>query len=83
MCELVVKADLLSDYFDSKQPRESVDLVLACRPSPSLATFAFRSREVRHLLLDLDPYGVTLMVTHWVCLIFLLRNLMLWHLVLV
>ena len=26
-------------------------------PSPGLTTFAFRSREVRHLLLDLDPYG--------------------------
>ena len=28
-------------------------------PSPSLTTFAFRSSEVRHLLLDLDPYGGT------------------------
>ena len=44
---------------DSKQFREAVDLPLTCHPSPSLTTFAFRSREVRLLLLDLDPYGGT------------------------
>ena len=59
VCESVGKADLLSDYFDSKQSREAVDLPLTCHPSPSLATFAFRSRAVRRLLLDLDPYGGT------------------------
>ena len=57
MCESVGKADLLSDHFDSKQSREAVDLPLTCHPSPSRTTFAFRSSEVRHLLLDLDPYG--------------------------
>ena len=57
VCELVGNADLLSDHFDSKQSREAVDLPLICHPSPSLTTFAFRSSEVRHLLLDLDPYG--------------------------
>ena len=57
--EWVGKADLLSDYFDSKQCRESVDLPLTCHPSPSLSTFAFRSSEVMRLLLDLDPYGGT------------------------
>ena len=36
-----------------------IDLPLTCHPSPSLTTFAFRSREVRRLLLDLDPYGGT------------------------
>ena len=30
MCELVGKADLLSDHFDSKQSREAVDLSLTC-----------------------------------------------------
>ena len=50
MCESVGKADLLSDYFDSKQSREAVDLQVACHPSPSLTTFAFRSSEVRRLL---------------------------------
>ena len=58
-CELVGKADLLSDHFDSKQSRESVDLLVTCHPSPSLTTFAFRSSEVKRLLLDLDPYGGT------------------------
>ena len=59
VCESVGKAELLSDNFDNKQSREAVDLPLTCRPSPSLTTFAFRSREVRRLLLDLDPYGGT------------------------
>ena len=59
VCASVGKADLLSDDFDSKQSREAVDLPLTCHPSPSLTTFAFRSREVRRLLLDLDPYGGT------------------------
>ena len=59
MCESVRKVDLLSDHFDSKQSREAVDLLLTCHPSSSLTTFAFRSREVRRLLLDLDPYGDT------------------------
>ena len=59
VCESVGKADLLSDHFDSKQSLAAVDLLLTCHPSPSLTTFAFRSREVRHLLLDLDPYGGT------------------------
>ena len=59
VCKSVGKADLLSDRFDSKQSREAVDLSLTCHPSPSLTTFAFRSREVKSLLLDLDPYGGT------------------------
>ena len=57
MCESVGKADLLSDHFDGKQSRESVDLPLTCHQSPSLTSFAFRSSEVRRLLFDLDPYG--------------------------
>ena len=59
VCESVGKADLLTDHFDSKPSREAVDLPLTCHPSPSLTTFAFRSSEVRRLLLDLDPYGGT------------------------
>ena len=35
------------------------DLPLTCHPSPRLTTFAFRSIEMRRLLLDLDPYGGT------------------------
>ena len=56
VCELVGKADLLSDHFDSKQSREALDLPLTCCMSPSLTTFAFRSSNVRHLL---DPNGGT------------------------
>ena len=59
VCESVGKADLLSDHFDSKQPREAVELPLTCHPSPSLTTFAFMASEVRRLLLDLDPCGGT------------------------
>ena len=59
VCESVGKTDLLSDYFDSKQSREAVDLKLTYHPSPNLTTFAFRSSVVRRLLLDLDPYGGT------------------------
>ena len=46
VCESVGNADLLSDHFDGKQSRESVDLPLICHPSPSLTSFAFRSSEV-------------------------------------
>ena len=56
-CEWVGKADLLSDQFDGKQSGESVDLPLTCHPFRRLTNFAFRSSEVRCLLLDLDPYG--------------------------
>ena len=56
VCESVSKADLLSDHYDGKQSRESVDLPLTCQLSPSLTSFAFRSSEVGRLLLDLDPY---------------------------
>ena len=59
MCESVGKADLLSDHCDLQQSREAVDLSLTCRPSPSFTTFAFKSSEVRRLLLDLDPYHGT------------------------
>ena len=59
VCESVGKADMLSSNFDGKQSRDPVDLPSTCHPSPSLTTFAFRSREVKRLLLDLDSYGGT------------------------
>ena len=34
VCESAGKADLLSDHFDDKQSRESVDLPLTCHPYP-------------------------------------------------
>ena len=56
-CESVGKADLLSNHFDGKQSRESVDLPITCHPSTSLTSFPFKSSDVWRLLLDLDPYG--------------------------
>ena len=41
VCESVGNAYRMLDHFDSKQSRESVDLPLTCRPSPSVTTFAF------------------------------------------
>ena len=58
MCDSVGNL-MLSDHFDRKQSMEAVDPPLTCHPSPSLTTFAFRSSEVWHLLLDLDPIGGT------------------------
>ena len=52
MCELVDKADLLSDHYDGMQHRESVDLPLTCHPYPRLTAFAFKSSMVRRFLLD-------------------------------
>ena len=59
VCEPVGKADLLSNHFDSKQSREAVDLPLTCHQYHCFTTIAFRSSDVRRLLLDLDPYGGT------------------------
>ena len=59
VCESVGKADMLSAHFDGKQSRDPVDMSSTCHPSPSLTTFAFGSREVRRLLLDLDSCGGT------------------------
>ena len=59
VCESVGKAEMLSANFDGKQSRDLVDLISTSHPSQSLTTFAFRSREVKRLLLDLDSYGGT------------------------
>ena len=81
VCQSVGKADMLSDHFDGKQSRESVDLPLTCHRSPRLSSFAFWSSDVRHLLFDLDPYGGS---DPLVCLLFFLREqLMFWSHVLV
>ena len=50
---------MLSAHFDGKQSRDPVDLPSTYHPSPSLTTFAFRSWEVKRLLLDLDSYDGT------------------------
>ena len=54
------KADMLSAHFDEKQSMDPVDLPSTCYSSPSLTiALAFRSWEVKRLLLDLDSYGGT------------------------
>ena len=53
------KADLLVRYFDSKQNRDEVVIPASCHPQPRFCKFAFRSRELRKLLLQLDAYGGT------------------------
>ena len=49
----------VAHHFDGKQSRDPVDLPSTWHPSPSLTTFAFRSREAKRLLLDLDSFGGT------------------------
>ena len=51
------KAELLADVFDSKQCVDSLLLPQSCFPEPKLCSMAFRSREVRALLLELDGHG--------------------------
>ena len=53
----LVSGYLLSDHIDGKLSRVSVDLPPTCHLSPNLITFAFRSSEVKRLLLDFDPHG--------------------------
>ena len=59
VCESVGKAEMLSAHFDGMQSRDPVDLPSTFHPSPSLTTSAFRSLEVRRLLLDMHTYGGT------------------------
>ena len=73
VCVSIGKIDLLSDHFDTKQSREAVDLPLTCHPSLSLTTIAFRSSEVRRLLLDL---ALMVSLTRLVCSTFFLRELL-------
>ena len=44
VCELVGNSDMFSAHFVGKQSRDPVELPSTCHPSPSLTTFAFRSR---------------------------------------
>ena len=50
---------LLICLLDAGSPGSLLICWVTCHPSPSLITFAFRSSEVKRLLLDLDPYGGT------------------------
>ena len=51
------KAALFADVFDSKQSNDSLTMPQSCFPEAEMTTFAFRSGEVKKLLLELDPYG--------------------------
>ena len=51
------KATLLADVFDSKQSNEKLNLPHSCFPEAKLSIIAFRSREIKSLLLDLGAYG--------------------------
>ena len=81
MYELLGMVYLLSGPFDGKQNREYVDLSLTCRQPPRNFIFAFRYREVTHLLLYFDPYSGTDPLD--MLLLFLTINADFWLLVLV
>lgn len=51
------KGELLSSYFDSKQSRDDLQLPSTCHPEPLFCSFAFRSKEVAGLLMNLDKHG--------------------------
>ena len=53
------KAALFAYVFDGKQSNDSLSMPQSCFPEAELTTFAFRSGEVKKLLLELDPYGGT------------------------
>ena len=61
----VGKADMLTDHFDSKQSRESVDMPLTCHPSYSLTTFAFKV-ELGQASLVNQTWIPVVALTHWV-----------------
>ena len=51
------KATLFADVFDSKQRNEELEIPLSYFPKHKLNSFAFRSSEVKKILLDLDSFG--------------------------
>ena len=51
------KATLFADLFDRKQCSEKLTMPQTCFPEPRLTALAFRSREIRDLLADLDSHG--------------------------
>ena len=51
------KAELLHQAFDAKQSSDDVPLPDTCHPEPALSKFAFRSRDVKKILDNLDNWG--------------------------
>ena len=56
MCESLGNTDFLSANYDNKQSRDPAVLASTGHSSASLTTVAFRSREVRRFLFDLEPH---------------------------
>ena len=51
------KSTLFANVFDGKQSSEDVAIPQSCHPEAKLTTLAFRSSEIKKLMLNLDPYG--------------------------
>ena len=51
------KAALFADVFDGKQCGDELSMPLTCFPEAKLIKIAFRSRELKNLLMELDVYG--------------------------
>ena len=51
------KAALFADVFDGKQCGDDLSMPLTCFPEPKLTKIAFKSREIKNLLAELDVYG--------------------------
>ena len=51
------KSVLFSNVFDEKQSNAELNLPQSCHPEVKLSALAFRSREIKELMLNLDPYG--------------------------
>ena len=51
------KAELLLSAFNLKQNDKVLNLPIGCHPEPVLNSLAFRSSELKKLLLDLDQAG--------------------------
>lgn len=51
------KSTLLADVFDAKQSADELITPQSCHPEAKLIKIAFRSLEIKRLLLDVDPYG--------------------------
>ena len=51
------KAELLHQVFDAKQSGADIPLPDTCHPEPVLTRFAFRSKEVKKILDNLDNWG--------------------------
>ena len=60
VCESVVKADLLSDHFDSKQSRESDDLPVAGRKWAQIYIYIYK-----HTLLNASAYFEVQHTARW------------------